>query len=155
MSLSSVTISGTIKKAPEKRFTPTNIPVANFVIEICYIPRGSQTSQNSTAGQTVRVNAWRDLAEQCEQQLKVGDKVLINGRAQINAYVNSEGKKKREVEIDATSVTLLNNVLLVQAPPKSEEKESSSKGTFKKSAPDLEQVSAVDELITNTEEIPF
>ena len=150
MSLSNIVISGTVKKAPEKRFTPTNIAVANFLLEICYIPRGSQPSQNGILSQVVRVNAWRDLAEQCEQNLKVGDKVLINGRAQMNVYTNKEGKKKRELEIDANSVTLLNNVLSVQPPLKSEEEE-----TFKTSPQQSEQILSVEELVTTSEEIPF
>lgn len=135
MSLSSITFSGTLKKDPEKRFTPTNIPVTNLILEVCYIPRGSQQIQDNIATQVVRVNAWRDLANECEQNLKAGDKVLVIGKAQINAYTNNEGKKKREIEIDANSVVLLNEVLSVRPLPV--------------------PVSDVNEIISNTEEIPF
>lgn len=143
MSLSNITVSGTVKKAPDKRFTPSNIPVANFLLEICFIPRGSQATQESISSQMVRVNAWRDLAERIENELKAGDKVLINGRAQMNVYTNNEGKKKRELEIDATSITLLNNVLSLVPPVKKEEQET------------VKQISNVDELVASTEEIPF
>ena len=144
MSLSSITVTGTLKKDPEKRYTPTNIPVTNLMVEICFIPRGSLAQQENFSSQVVRVSAWRDLAEECERKLKTGDKILIMGRAQINAYTNNEGKKKREVEIDATFITLLNDVLSIQ-PPKAKEK------LEKVAAP----ASTFDEVVNNTEEIPF
>lgn len=153
MSLSSIVISGTLKKDPEKRFTPTNIPVANIIIEISYIPRASQQVEGLSS-QTVRVNAWRDLAESCEKNLKAGDKVLVIGRAQINAYTTNDGKKKRELEIDANTITLLNDVLSIVV-PKSSEKNEKTEDTFKKSSQDLEQVSSLEESFSGSEEIPF
>ena len=155
MSLSSITVSGTLKKDPEQRFTPTNnIPVTNLLLEVCYIPRGTQ-NPDPIASQVIRVNAWRDLAEECVKNLKTGDKLLVIGRAQMNAYVNNDGKKKKEIEIDATSVVYMNDLLSIKLPPKSEEKELVNKQQFKKTTQEVEQVSNSDEVITNTEEIPF
>ncbi len=149
MSLSSITVSGTLKKDPEKRFTPTNIPVANLTLEVSFMPRGSQQSEG-TSTQIVRVNAWRDLAEFSEKSLKAGDKVLVIGRAQINAYTTQDGKKKRELEIDATSVISLKDVMSIEVP-------QGTKGdseTFKKTD-DIEQISSMEEAFTSNEEIPF
>lgn len=153
MSLSSIVISGTVKKNPEKRFTPTNIPVANIIIEISYVPRGSQQTEGLSS-QTVRVNAWRDLAEHCEKNLKTGDKVLVIGRAQINAYTTNDGKKKRELEIDANAITLLNDVISIVM-PKTTEKTEKEEDTFKKTSQDLDQVSTLEEAFSSSEEIPF
>ena len=151
MSLSSFTFSGTLKKKPEKRFTPTNIPVTNLMVEICYIPRGSQMQQEGLPGQVIRVNAWRDLAEECEQKLNAGDKILIIGRVQINAYTNSEGKKRREIEVDANSINLVNNVLEVKAQVSNTAPNTQTKKTSK----EVEQVSDLNEVVNSTEEIPF
>ena len=147
MSLSSITISGTLKKDPEKRFTPTNIPVTNLLVEVSYVPRGSQNNQDSLPTQTIRVNAWRELAELCEKKLRTGDKILITGRVQINAYTSNEGKKKKEVEIDATSITLLND-LLSSVNVKSAEVQKTDNS-------DIEKISDLDEIVNSTEEIPF
>jgi len=154
MSLSSVTISGTLKKDPEKRHTPTNIPVANLTLEVCYQLRNPQEGQNNLQAHTIRVNAWRDLAEECERKLKAGNKVLITGRLQINAYTNNEGKKKREIEIDATSVVLLDDVLAI-VPPLQKEEVQNKKTLPKKPSEDLEQITNFEEVVTSTEEIPF
>lgn len=147
MSFSNITLSGTLKKDPEKRFTPSNIPVTNLFIEVTYFPRASQ-QQEGLSSQFIRVNAWRDLAEECEKTLKAGDKILVIGRAQINSYTSNEGKKKREVEVDATSITLLKDVLSIEPPLKNEEP------SFKKVSQSTQQTASVDEVI-NTEEIPF
>ena len=154
MSLSTITVSGTLKKDPEKRYTPSNIPVTNLTIEICYQPRGLQV-QDNISSQVIRVNAWRDLAEEVERKLKTGDKILIIGRAQINAYTNNEGKKKREVEIDANSIILLNDVINVIPPPPGEKpKAEKSKSSFKQTA-EVENVPNLEEVVSNAEEIPF
>ena len=160
MSLSSITLSGTLKKDPEKRFTPTNIPVTNLLVEICYIPRGSQEGISS---QVIRVNAWRDLAEECERKLKAGDKILILGRVQTNSYTTNEGKKKKEVEVDANFITLISDLLSIQPTQKSKSHEKENEAAdqtkqaiFKTSSQDIEQQpSSVDEMINTTEEIPF
>lgn len=155
MSLSFITLSGTLRKDPEKRFTPTNIPVTNLLIEVCYVPRGIQ-QQEGLASQVIRVNAWRDLAEECEKKLKAGDKIVVSGRVQMNAYTNQEGKKKRELEVDATSVKLLNDILAIQPPVKKDEKElvKTTTSSFKKSIQD-EEITSVEEMISGSEEIPF
>ena len=94
MSLSSITVSGTLKEDPEKKLTPSNIAVANLKLEICYVPRGSGVQPGTLSSQTVRVNAWRDMAEYCEQKLKAGDKVVVTGRAMIMPLLQMTGRKK-------------------------------------------------------------
>ncbi len=154
MSLSNITVSGTLKKDPEKRYTPSNIPVTNLTVEICYQPRGMQ-GQDNISSQVVRVNAWRDLAEEVERKLKTGDKVLIIGKAQMNVYTNNEGKKKREVEIDANFITLLNDVMKIIPPPSTEKpKAEKPKNQFKQTT-DVENMPNLEEVVINTEEIPF
>ncbi len=154
MSLSSVTFSGTLKKDPEKRFTPSNIPVCNITLEITYISRNSQNQENTIASQTVRVNAWRDLAEYCEKNLKAGDKVLVLGKAQINAYTTQDGKKKRDLELDATNIVLINNLLSIELPESPKNTIKNNTETFKKSE-DVEQISSIEDAFTSTEEVPF
>ena len=152
MSLASITVSGTLKENPEKKLTPTNVTVANLKLEICFVPRGSGVQPGVLSSQIVRVNAWRDLAEYCEQKLKASDKVIVTGRAMINNFTTNDGKKKRTLEIDATSVVPIKNILELQLPKKDSNEQE--KETFKQTSPNVDQASTFDE-ITNTEEIPF
>ena len=153
MSLASITVSGTLKENPEKKLTPTNVPVANLKLEICFVPRGSGVQPGVLSSQIVRVNAWRDLAEYCEQKLKAGDKVIVTGKVMINAFKTNDGKNKRVLEIDATSIVPIKNILELQPPLKKDSNEQ-EKETFKQTSSNIEQTSNLDE-ITNTEEIPF
>lgn len=154
MSLSSIIISGTLKEDPKKRFTPTNIPVTNLLIEVTYISRGTNTQPRTLQSQTIRVNAWRDLAEECERKYRAQDKMLVIGRAQMNAYTTNDGKKKREIEIDATSVVSLNDVMSLKVPQIKEIQEK-PQGKFKKTVQEGEEITSLDEIVANTEEIPF
>lgn len=153
MSLSSITISGRLKSDPEKRYTPTSIPVTNFLLQITFLPRGSFNGvQKELMSQTVRISAWRDLAEECERTLKTNDKVLVIGRAQVNAYTTTDGKKKKDIEIDATQVIKLDDVSSIE-PPKVQEE--TQKPSFKKVSKDVEQISEFSEVVGTPEEIPF
>lgn len=161
MSLSSISISGRLKEDPKKRLTTNNVPITNLLLEVAFVGRGPKPGESQLITQIVRINAWRDLADECES-LKSGDIVLVSGRALINAYTTQEGKKKRELEIDASSVTLMTNILELKRPEavvdssssKITEK-SSGKDAFSVSPGSLEQGSDLNEIINSQEEIPF
>ena len=158
MSLSSITFSGTLREDPEVRSTPSNIPVTNFKLEVCYLPRNF-SSQGSLFSEVVRVNAWRDLAGYCEK-LKKGDKILVYGRPLMNSFMKN-GKKKRVLEIDATSVVQLKNILSIKLPDKPQSADDELESTQYAVAPKNANGGEFDndfltvEEITNTEEIPF
>ena len=108
MSLSKIVISGRVVRAPEKRFTPNNnVAVTEFTIGV-----DSQNRQEGTVDTNfVKVITWRDLAERCSTEIKKGDVVCVDGRLQINNFTTQEGQKKREVEIDASSVENLSSTV--------------------------------------------
>ena len=152
MSLSNITVSGRLKEDPVKRVTPSNIPVTNLFLEITYIGRGYKNGELSC--QTVRVNAWRDLANECEQNLKAGDRIIVSGKVQINAYTTSEGKKKKEVEIDANSVVRVKDILELETP--ASVSMPSQKESFTTVPSDSAEVTNdFNEVVSNQEEIPF
>jgi single-strand DNA-binding protein len=108
MSLSKIVVSGKVVKAPEKRFTPnTNVAVTEFAIAVASNARPDGSAESTP----VKIVTWRDLAERCAQEIKKGDLVTVDGRLQINNYSNSEGQKRRDVEIDAVHVENLSATL--------------------------------------------
>jgi single-strand DNA-binding protein len=101
MSLSKIVISGRVVKAPEKRFTPNNnVAVTEFTIGV----DSPNRQDGSVDTNFVKVITWRDLAERCAGEIKKGDVVAVDGRLQINNYTTAEGQKRRDVEIDASTV---------------------------------------------------
>ncbi|MGB8656884.1 MAG: single-stranded DNA-binding protein [Candidatus Zixiibacteriota bacterium] len=104
--LNRVLIVGNLVKDPEMRYTSTGVPVANFKIasnkrfkdglgvyreDVCYIG----------------VVAWHKLAESCNEFLKKGSSVLIEGELRSRLKENGDGTRRSFVEIKALHVQFL------------------------------------------------
>ena len=89
MSLAKAVISGTVYRAPEKRFTSNNVPISAFAMNI-----------SDTEETLVRVIAKGNLAATVEETIQKGDRVVVEGRLQNNTV-------KRIVEIDAYAMEKL------------------------------------------------
>lgn len=95
MSLAKATISGTIIKAPEKRFTSNNVAIASFPLDFSEI----EGEQN-----IVYVRAIGNLAQKVFEQLKKNDKVVVEGRLLMISIKSEDGQIERKVaEIDISS----------------------------------------------------
>ena len=133
MSLAKAVISGTVYRAPEKRFTSNNVPISAFAINI---------SDNEET--LVRVIAKGNLASTVEETVQKGDRVVVEGRLQNNTVKNEDGSEKRIVEIDAYAMEKLAG--------------SSVGGSAAKASPDtlvqFGQTDFSDDLI-GEDEIPF
>lgn len=93
MSLAKAVISGTVFRAPEKRFTSNNVPISAFALNI---------SENDES--LVRVIAKGNLAETVAETITKGDRVVVEGRLQNNTVKNEDGSEKRIVEIDSYAI---------------------------------------------------
>ncbi len=96
MSLAKAVISGTVYRAPEKRFTSNNVPISAFALNI------SETEET-----LVRVLAKGNLAQTVEETINKGDRVVVEGRLQNNTVKNEDGSERRIVEIDAYAMEKL------------------------------------------------
>ena len=93
MTLAKITVTGTVTKNPEKRFTQNNIAITSFVMDV--------NPQDETL---VRVFALGNLADRAADTVKMGDTVLVDGRLQTANAKTTNGKKKKIIEISATVV---------------------------------------------------
>jgi single-strand DNA-binding protein len=75
----SLTIVGNLGKDPEMRYTPSGQPVTSFSVATSrqYTDNNGQQVKETT---WFRVTTWGKQAEVCNQYLKKGSKVLIEGR---------------------------------------------------------------------------
>ncbi len=96
MSLAKAVISGTVYRAPEKRFTSNNVPISAFAMNI------SETEES-----LVRVVAKGNLAQTVEDTVQKGDRIVVEGRLQNNTVKGEDGSEKRIVEIDAFAIEKL------------------------------------------------
>ena len=93
MTLAKAVVTGTVYRAPEKRFTQNNIPVSSFVVNI-----GDREEM------LLRVISRRTALDEVVSALKKDDRVLIEGRIQISTVKNENGTERKIYEIDANTV---------------------------------------------------
>jgi len=90
MSYQKIVIAGNLGRDPEMRFTPSGQAVTSFSVAV----NESYTNANGERiKKTIwfRVTAWGKQAEICNQYLKKGSQVLVDGR--MNADPNTGGPK--------------------------------------------------------------
>lgn len=93
MAFSKAVVTGTVYRAPEKRFTQNNIAVSGFVLNI-----GEKDEI------LVRILSRRQAQDEIVSSLSKGDKVLVEGRLQIATVKTDDGAERRIYEIDANMI---------------------------------------------------
>ncbi len=96
MTLAKAVLSGTVYRAPEKRFTSNNIPVAFFTLNI--------DEKDETL---VRVVAKGNLADTVESSVSKSDKVVVEGRLQNATIQADDGTERKIVEVELSSFELI------------------------------------------------
>ena len=106
--LNKVMIIGHLGRAPEMRFTPNGVSVANFSIA-CDRAWKVSDGVKQTSTEWFNVVAWGNLAEIAKDLLNKGSLVYVEGRLQTRAWQDKEGHQHRSFEIVARDLLLLNN----------------------------------------------
>ena len=93
MALAKAVVTGTVFRAPEKRFTQNNIPVSSFVLNI-----GEREEM------LIRVIVRRTALDEVVSSISKDDRVLVEGRLQITTVKSDTGAERRIFEIDANTI---------------------------------------------------
>ena len=93
MSLGKSVVTGTVYRAPEKRFTQNNVAVSGFVLNI-----GDRDEI------LMRVVSKRTSLDEVVSSISKGDRVLVEGRLQTATVKMDDGSEKRIYEIDANTI---------------------------------------------------
>ncbi|MEA3349730.1 MAG: single-stranded DNA-binding protein [Chloroflexota bacterium] len=110
-----ITIIGNLGGDPEMRYTPSGQAVTNFSVAS---NRRYSTSDGQKVDETTwfRISAWRRLAEVCNQYLKKGRLVLIEGRLNPDKqtggpriWTGNDGQPRASFEITARTVKFLSS----------------------------------------------
>ena len=96
MTLAKAVVTGSVYRAPEKRFTQNNIAVSAFVLNI-----GEREES------LIRVISRRQALDEIVDSLDKGERVLVDGRLQTNSVKMDDGSEKRIYEIDASTIEKL------------------------------------------------
>lgn len=96
MALAKAVVTGTVFRAPEKRFTQNNIPVSSFVLNI-----GEREEM------LLRVIVRRTALDEVVSAISKDDKILVEGRLQITTVKSDTGVERRIFEIDANTIEMM------------------------------------------------
>lgn len=101
-------IVGRLGRDPEIRYTSSGTPVASFSIATDEKWTGQDGTRQSKT-EWHNIVAWTRLAEICEQYLKKGKLVYIEGRIQTREWDDKDGNKRRTTEIVASTMQMLSS----------------------------------------------
>ena len=110
-----IIIVGNLGKDPEMRYTPAGQAVTNFSVATSRQYTGSDGNQ---VKETVwfRISAWGKQAETCNQYLRKGSKVLVEGRLTPDPstggprlWQRQDGTTSASFEVSASTVRFLSS----------------------------------------------
>ena len=107
MAFSKIQIVGNLGRDPEMRYTPNGRPVTEFSVAVNQSTKNQQTGEWVEATDWFRVSAWGNLAERTAENLRKGNRVLVDGRFRTREYETKDGRKGLSLEITADQVLSL------------------------------------------------
>ena len=105
VSLNRVLLIGNLTKDPELRYTPSGTPVANLRLAVNSTFK-DQSGNRKEETCFVTIVVWSKQAELCNQYLKKGRSVFIEGRLLYRSW-EAEGKTRSTMEVRADRVQFL------------------------------------------------
>jgi single-strand DNA-binding protein len=110
-----IILAGNLGRDPEMRYTPSGQPVTSFSV-------ATNRQYTNNSGETVketmwfRVSVWGKMAETCNQYLKKGSKVLVEGRLTADPatggpriWNSQDGSPRASFEVNAQTVRFLSS----------------------------------------------
>ena len=105
--LNRVQLIGRLGKDPESKFTPTGKKVAHFSVAVSNRWK-SREGEAKESTEWVNVEAWDRLGEVCQEYLKKGSLVYIEGRLKTDKY-EDKGDTRYFTKVVAQMVQFLDS----------------------------------------------
>ena len=106
--LNKVLLIGNLGRDPEMKYTQQGTPITNFSIAVSR-SRKSPDGQFIDETEWFRIIAWEKLAETCNEYLRKGSKVYIEGRLQTREYTTQDGQQRQSIEVVANEMLILDS----------------------------------------------
>ena len=106
MDLNKAMIIGRLTRDPDARNTPQGQAVSSFSVATGFTWTDQQ-GQKQEKTEFHNIVAWRKLAEICNQYLKKGSQVYIEGRLQTRSWNDPNGVTKYRTEIVCDNMIML------------------------------------------------
>ena len=103
--LNRVQLIGRLGKDPESKFTPTGKKVTHFSLSVSQRWKSSGEMKEFT--EWVNIEAWGRLGEVCQEYLKKGSLVYLEGRLKTEKYDDKSGDTRYFTKIVALGLQFL------------------------------------------------
>ena len=103
--LNRVQLIGRLGKDPESKFTPTGKKVTHFSLAVSQRWKASGELKEFT--EWVNIEAWGRLGEVCQEYLKKGSLVYLEGRLKTEKYDDKSGDTKYFTKVVALGLQFL------------------------------------------------
>jgi single-strand DNA-binding protein len=106
--LNKVLLIGNLGRDPEMKYTPQGTPITTFSIAVTRRRKGGDGEWKDET-EWFRIVAWEKLAETCNEYLRKGSKVYLEGRLQTRDFQGQDGQPKQIVEVVANEMIILDS----------------------------------------------
>ena len=103
--LNRVQLIGRLGKDPESKYTPSGKKVAHFSLAVSQ--RWKTGAETKEYTEWVNIEAWGRLGEVCQEYLKKGSLVYLEGRLKTEKYEDKGGETKYYTKVVALSLQFL------------------------------------------------
>lgn len=104
--LNKVMVIGNLGRDPEVRMTSNGTKVANFSVAVTekFKDRNGQAQEKT---EWVNVVFWSRQAEICEQYLRKGSSVYVEGKLETSSWEDNNGQKRYKTEVRGLVLQML------------------------------------------------
>ncbi|HNV86104.1 MAG TPA: single-stranded DNA-binding protein [Candidatus Omnitrophota bacterium] len=153
-SLNRVFLIGNLTRDPELRYIPSGQAVTTFTVatnRTFVAPSGEKKEEASF----IRVVTWARSAEVCNEYLRKGSQVFVEGRLQSRSWQGQDGTKRSTLEVVAQRVQFLGRTAAGKTSPSGGADTGADAG-FEDSAEAKDpSVKISDEELSPDNEVPF
>lgn len=104
--MNKIMLIGNLGRDPEMSYTPSGVAVTKFSLAVNRVSK-SPTGERQTETEWFNIVAWRQLAETCNNYLRKGSKVYVEGRLTQRKYTDREGAQRTAIEVSLSDMEML------------------------------------------------
>jgi len=145
-SYNKVILMGNLTRDPELKYLPNGTAVASFGLAVNSVYNDRQSGERKEDVCFVDITAWERTAEICNEYLKKGRPVFLEGRLKFRSWETDDGQKRSKLDVVADRIQLIGG---------RQEGTDSGEGGFETSRPSQKASSAPDEPPVTDDDIPF
>ena len=112
--LNQIVVVGRLTKTPEVKELEDGKKVTNMTLAV---PRSYKNADGEYEADFIDCTLWNEIANSTSESCKKGDMIGIKGRLESRVYEDSDGNKKKRMEVIADRVTFLSSAKQKDAEP--------------------------------------